>query len=1015
MECKSFYNKHYHTHISSINEFRSAENYNIIDQYKGHKYNINENNYKEFFKVINKCVSNNICMHLGEVQKNNISCLDIDLDIKQNNDQNQFEFEEENIITKILYVLNHYCEFDKDFYVSVTYRTSITSYNTSTIAKNTYLVDNNTNITYNAAASTDAASNNTENTQAGIYKNGFHIKIFLNFSHNEKKFIISKIQEMNIFDSYKLTKNIVSSVFTDLQSLNASVLLYGSNKITYHDEFLYKISNIYLVNAAALSLSNNNVLDPIDINKFDNLPLELSILFQGNIITKNRGKFKVPIDDIILTDNDNFNRQINYSNNEDYVNFILFKIYKPCRYEDFIYWKPIILCLATIRDISINTAINFSKQWDKYDSKAQDCIERLWQWGLDRRPYNNPLKFLEKFAKEDNLELFEQACTYRYKSIIIDKLENSYGNVNDEIIASIIEEKYSDTVVYKNKNKSWYIFNEKTSCWDCEESEPEDFYKYVTEFIPNEIRSCINYINVKTPIDKNKYIDNLNLSLNKCANIQFFNHVVEHLKHKLRFDNIEFDSPIHDHIIGLGNGVFNLSTSKFVDDPKIYYITRHTKASLLNIPDINNWPNKLNDNYTYVSQVLSIISDIISDKESETFIMCYLASSLNFVRKSPIFFIWHGDGRNGKSTLDEMTQSTFGNINNRGYAYKIPSHFYCDSKDTLGPETAKMPLKYARYVGSGEINKGAKLHISRIKEITSDTISGNEKYGKQETFMAKCNYILSTNVKPNICSTDYGTIRRLYFYTFKNTFVDDEPQAANEKKANTLLYNLLLNDENYLNAFLEILIYYYMIFRDKYGEIIEKVPHTRISQESKTFYLEQDHLASFIDYSIEKDNSSKIQLSDFYTKYISWYKAFVDSNIKFTKNNIKDELNKTKLKQYIKVDKKDIYINKHRFIEEYERQVTSAIVNEAYGITNLINDDIVINNTEFIGCAAPAALVKPLTVSTAGCTTPAALVKLNASDGDIPNNFIKQTVISSENELQFIEDELPDDIILDDL
>lgn len=998
--CRGLTTISYSKFFKNSESLEVSEGYNIVDQFVGRKYDINSKNYIQFFNLVNNCLNGKTCMHLSELQKKeDISCFDIDLDIKQINDTNAFDLEEEYILRKILNVICDHCIIDGEFYVSVCQRSKITK-------------------------------NHKDNT----FKNGFHIKIFLKFSHDEKYFILKYLHDNNIFNSFKLTKKIVTANFIDLQSLNAPVLLYGSNKREYHDGILYQLSNIYCVNIndalASYSVGahgNAYTLIKQNVELFTNLPLELSLFFNGEIINnKDRIKFKTGLELVTYVPSsmerkyNNYEDVANFNNNEFYLRHILLKIYKECRYSEFTYWKSIIIWLSQIPDVPKNVAIEFSKKWDHYNAGALSTLNRLWDWGKGKE-FKYALLCIEKYAREDNYELFIEAYSNRYKTKIHDLLIKDFGNLHETTAANLFEEKYAYFIIYQDK--IWWIYDDKSRCWNSVENLPRIYlYNFITIILKGEIEATIDYILTSNNKDDEKYIKNLRRSAELCTRNTFITAVTNHLQRMLeKFPKIMFDSDEHSHIIGLANGVFNLKTFTFVDDPRDLYITRHTRASLLNIPtyDVKSsvihpqvdvtgavWPNPLSSTYKDVIKIMKVIDDIISDEESKLFIMCYLASSLNCVKKSPIFFIWHGNGKNGKSTLDELMQSTMGGINERGYSYKMPSSFYCDTRDTLGPETAKMPLQYARYVGSGEINKGSKLHISRIKEITSDTISGNEKYGKQQSFRARGNYILSTNDKPRIRSTDYGTIRRLYYYLFKNTFVDDEPKSSEEKKCDSTLYNEIFTNMNYLNAFLEILVYYYMIFHIKYNEIIENIPHEQIKKESKTFYLEQDYLSAFIDHELEKDESSKILFSEFYTKYVEWHKVYVD-NVRFTRNELRDELDKTKLKSFIKIIKKEIIITKHRFIEEYEKSIDYKPLVAQENISSPSvpnNDDIIQPGTTNSTCIYTGTVDIPNTMLTNGNST--VLDSNNYTSDSYSKNIDKE---ETENNNK-IEDEIENDL-----
>lgn len=909
--CPATFNDAYNSFNKYNKPFESPNNYNIFDQLRGTKYNIDEDNYMTFFELLNVCNKNKVCMHIAETQRSLISCIDIDLDIKQKDDINLFtNVDYEYIVNRIIAILDEYCDIEQSFYIAVLSRCNITS-------------------------------------SSSYFKNGIHIRVFIKFSYIEKEYIIRKIIDEDIFKVYYINNpNIINTDFIDQHAIKNSVLLYGSNKRTNHIYSSYKLDSIYQCNNTGIVLS-------VDLSTINlNLPLELSILFPGSILIKDkyRAIFKVTLQTIEYTVNDapdcNTTVEDNISNDEEYIKFLLFKIFDKRRYIEYMHWSKIIIWLGQLSlliNITKQLAYDFSKQWSGYDNRAEHKIDELWEYGRQHK-VNHVLKCFEKYAREDDPQLFKTIYNKRYKTKIYDMLADVNGKINDYDIAHIIEQDMGNTLIYQD---CWWHFTGKY--WEQSKYPPKKVHHIVNVILYGQLKSTIDYVRNENHEDKksiNSFISNLTNSLNKCKTFKFYDSVVKQLTTLCRREPaIIFDNPqTNQYIVGFANGLFDLKSFKFIDDSPEYYITRHTNAALLNIPSLNDiFPNPNNKNYSLTMKVLNILKDIIDNEESFQFILCYLASSLNNIKKSPIFFIWYGNGKNGKSTIDELMQQTYGSVVANGLSYKMPAVFYTSDKETTGPDTTKIQLKYARYVACGEINIGKKLNIAKIKETTSNTLSCNEKYKTQELFMPTCIFTMAINDKPKFYSRDYGTQRRIYMYTFETTFID-EPKRKNEKKCNNKIYEDVLYNKDCSDSFLEILLYYYMVYSVKYNEILESIPHKKIEDQSKSFYLDQDYLSKYISEELTFERGQFISLSALFPRYKAWMITYVDSQWKSSISNVEIELFQSSVKDSVERRDRRLIIRDYRFLHESEKDLNNQEINNAIMLS--ISDDNIDNGVD---------------------------------------------------------------------
>lgn len=138
------------------------------------------------------------------------------------------------------------------------------------------------------------------------------------------------------------------------------------------------------------------------------------------------------------------------------------------------------------------------------------------------------------------------------------------------------------------------------------------------------------------------------------------------------------------------------------------------------------------------------------------------------------FFVCHGRGANGISTLLECIAGLLGD----SYHKKISSDSLTSSKEREKIwETASLPG--VRFVTSSETKDGAKLAEERIKEWTGSNTLAAEKKG-QDPFNFKPQFKLwiDSNFRMQIRGNDFALKRRLVEIPFLNTLTDVQKDRA---------------------------------------------------------------------------------------------------------------------------------------------------------------------------------------------------------------------------------------------
>jgi len=137
------------------------------------------------------------------------------------------------------------------------------------------------------------------------------------------------------------------------------------------------------------------------------------------------------------------------------------------------------------------------------------------------------------------------------------------------------------------------------------------------------------------------------------------------------------------------------------------------------------------------------------------------------------FFIFHGSGRNGKSTFVEVLMYVWGD-----YARAANSDTFLSGRRVGTVRDDLHALRGARLVKAVETGKHARLDEATVKEHTGgDTVATRALYGQQTAWKPTHKLILISNEKPHIEGTDEGIWSRVRMVPF-TVFIPDAERIA---------------------------------------------------------------------------------------------------------------------------------------------------------------------------------------------------------------------------------------------
>jgi P4 family phage/plasmid primase-like protien len=165
------------------------------------------------------------------------------------------------------------------------------------------------------------------------------------------------------------------------------------------------------------------------------------------------------------------------------------------------------------------------------------------------------------------------------------------------------------------------------------------------------------------------------------------------------------------------------------------------------------------------------LSRIIPSAPIREFLCRVAGYALTGLTGEHCFFIFHGSGRNGKSTLVETLMYVLGD-----YARAANADTFLAGRRAGTVRDDLYALRGARLVKATETGKGKYLDEPTIKEHTGgDTVNNRALYGSQTNWQPTYKLILVTQEPPHVQGTDEGIWSRIKFVPF-GVFLPEEEQ-----------------------------------------------------------------------------------------------------------------------------------------------------------------------------------------------------------------------------------------------
>jgi P4 family phage/plasmid primase-like protien len=508
----------------------------------------------------------------------------------------------------------------------------------------------------------------------------------------------------------------------------------------------------------------------------------------------------------------------------------------------------------TLFNISVNLLpefIFFSKQDNK--KYQEGCCEKIWDECSRRITEGGyTIASLHMWAKEDNPEEYMKLIRAN-----VNKLLEEANIKTDYDIALILREMYrhefkctsiSGNIWWQFENHRWkkidgaYTFGIKMS---------EEVARQFAELSASYMRESITCSGQKADIllRKSGDIVKLIIDLKKTAYKERIIRECSSLFYDCKFEDKLDDNP---YLIGFDNGVYDLRTGLFRNGCPDDYMSFTTGY---------DYEVKYSQNSPDIVAIEKFIRSIHPADDLRKYVMCFLASILEGGNTDQKMFFWTGSGSNGKGTLIDLLDHTFGD-----YYGTLPVTLLTVKRKGSSNATPELADKKGkRVLIMQEPDQDDELNVGFLKELTGqDKIMARALYGQPCYYIPQFTPIVACNKLPKI-NFDGGIERRARVVEHTQKFVD-EPTKPNEHPKDPELRGKL---KTWHKPFMWLLLnIYYPIYKkygiDKLEPACVKLSTQKYKQDSNVYF---EFKEEFIQDSTPTDRLSKNEMWEIFKEW----------------------------------------------------------------------------------------------------------------------------------------------------
>lgn len=507
----------------------------------------------------------------------------------------------------------------------------------------------------------------------------------------------------------------------------------------------------------------------------------------------------------------------------------------------------------------------YSKLSKKYDKNG--CIEK---WNEYKKHKGTKLKIgtIVKWAVEDNPE----KCKEHFKNDINPKIRSAIKSYwDDDSLCEIFYMSNPNNIMYDEDIKKWYILNHY-NIWQIETD--LELINMISGTLPNLLKK--QYIKI---ISEDVFDDDIHKKFGKlmkyCGSIKTQTNLVNRLKSMYKKEKLQekMDS-VNDYLFAFKNGVYDLQNFVFrLPEPK-EYISRTCDYKYVPVEKVNE---------KKIEWIHNIIYNMFENDEIKDYVLTTIAQCLCGVLTNEEFYIWRGQGRNGKGVLRDLIKITFSVYFD---AMEIDNLDKTKSGSSSAADLNMAEKRYARIVFTTEPDSAMQLKTNKIAQWTGgDPVQCRFLYKGLFTYVPKWKLFIQSNYDLLFPGKNIKAFtERTNLVRFPYSFVSDKVTEYERQIDPTIKEKL--KDKDYKIAFFHILLKYYK----QYVENCKKISKPQnVKEETEMLFITADPFSEFYKAAIKKidDTSKYIKSSDLYKSFKLYNQKHDMENIKLNQSEFK--------------------------------------------------------------------------------------------------------------------------------
>jgi P4 family phage/plasmid primase-like protien len=449
--------------------------------------------------------------------------------------------------------------------------------------------------------------------------------------------------------------------------------------------------------------------------------------------------------------------------------------------------------ITKLENITANEVISIDKYSINLLCEYEKALIPLHDMSNKKCPNAN----LKGYCCADGFLLKCKNCSFTYPQnpIAIEKNNSPtiYNIINQVNVYEDIKNKdtlqvcnyilniWNNAIYYNEFNKQWYLFNEDTGI-------------YIIKTDNNIIKKIDDTIDKEQKKGKNE------IFYEWIYKIEYKKQLLQEIKTKFDYiDNIKIDN--NSYLIGLQNGIYDLTNNIFRKGEKNEYITLQCKYNY--------------NHETNINIAINLLKDYFPEKEDFQYVLDLLSLCIEGCNRTQSFIICYGfSASNGKSFLMERLAGIFND-----YSGTFPVNMITNKMREAGNANVDLiNFKNKRFMYCSEPEANCKFNTNFLKQLTGDTITARKNHSNEiEKIKPTYNLFICCNRLPGFDTYDEGISRRLKIIEFKNKFVD-KPKNKNENQRKNYTENEI---ETIEKSLLHLLIHNYINLKKKDFKIIE--------------------------------------------------------------------------------------------------------------------------------------------------------------------------------------------------